>query len=56
MDDQSLKYDLDVEAEDFEDEEIKASDPKAFYASMRAALKHLKAFEAELDNSYIDVA
>ena len=57
MDDQSSKFDLDLEAEEFGTEELEATDPNAFYTSLRSALERLRAYEAEMDDdSYIDVA
>ena len=56
MDDQSFTYEIDLEGE-FEEEELEATDPNAFYSSLRSALERLKAFEAEMeDDSFSGVA
>ena len=56
MDDQSFKYELDIDGE-LEEEALQATDPNAFYTSLRSALERLKALEAEMeDDSFSGVA
>ena len=44
MTDDSLDFDLE------DDEQLEATDPKAFYTALRLALTRLEAYQAELAN------